>query len=124
MEKYQGIVIFELMFQAVNCEWDQWGSWTLCTKTCGGGVSTRNRVIKVNEAYRGDKCIGEPIETMKCQTQLCSKLFLTIDLPTLSKNSSRGLNVLVLESQTIWETNAGKSAKRKMARAPSFVDMI
>ena len=93
MEKYQGIMIFELIFQAVNCKWDQWGYWSLCTKTCGGGITTRKRVKKVEAAYEGEDCIGETEETKDCQQQLCCKSFATLISQHYIKRFERSISL-------------------------------
>ena len=59
------------IFPAVDCEWGQWSPWDACTKTCGGGVKKRERVIKVKAYHGGEPCVGETKDTEECQTQQC-----------------------------------------------------
>ena len=37
----------------VNCQWGQWGTWTSCTQTCGGGIKTSTRKKQVQNGNGG-----------------------------------------------------------------------
>ncbi|XP_060071250.1 uncharacterized protein LOC132551155 [Ylistrum balloti] len=56
----------------IDGEWATWGSWSACTVTCGGGISTRTRTC-TNPApqYNGADCPGSDTTTMDCNTQVC-----------------------------------------------------
>ena len=41
---------------AVDCEYEQWGSWDACAVTCGGGAQTRSRGIKTWGRHGGLAC--------------------------------------------------------------------
>ena len=57
--------------KSVDCQWDEFGEWSSCSKTCGSGEKLRSR-SKVNEEENGGvPCIGKPIETEVCSTQQC-----------------------------------------------------
>jgi hypothetical protein len=45
--------------------WTQWSQWTTCSKTCGVGTSTRNRVCT------SGNCGGGGFERMDCATTSC-----------------------------------------------------
>ena len=53
----------------VDCEWEDWMDWSLCSQTCGGGVKTRSRKIAVG----GNKCTAETNEEIECGTDPCGK---------------------------------------------------
>jgi len=53
-----------------NCVVGDWGSWTSCGKTCGGGIKARARPIKIHPANGGHACPALS-EEASCQTQAC-----------------------------------------------------
>ena len=55
----------------VDCEWDQWSSWTECDVTCDGGIQMRNRTKSVLALHNGKECVGSNRETRSCNTQEC-----------------------------------------------------
>ena len=55
----------------VDCEWDDFGEWTSCSKTCGGGQQSRSRAIKVEAENGGKECTGSVTDTKLCNTQEC-----------------------------------------------------
>ena len=60
----------------VACEWDEFSSWTTCTKTCGGGTQVRQRQVKVPAQFGGEACEGGQAEQRVCNEQGCpSKYF-------------------------------------------------
>ena len=60
---------------SVNCEYEAWGNWTTCTKSCDGGEQTRQRGIKTAAAYGGAECSGDSKETQSCNTQKCPSMY-------------------------------------------------
>jgi len=56
---------------AVNCEYDDWGNFTTCSKTCDGGTQFRTRGIKLAAAFGGTECSGDTKEEQSCNTQNC-----------------------------------------------------
>ena len=40
----------------MDCQWDEWISWSRCSKPCGGGEQKRSRTIKVHPINEGKKC--------------------------------------------------------------------
>ena len=83
---------------SVDCTWNSWRSWSACDKTCGGGIHTRKRTKKVEEAYGGE-CQGKSTEEQMCSGQNCpgkisTNLFDTTcvlfanEIKTLSLNNS------------------------------------
>lgn len=60
-----------------------WGDWTLCTMTCGGGVTSRDPKITVKAAYGGKTCPG-PV-TAKCYTHDCPSGAMLCSIPLKSR---------------------------------------
>ena len=54
----------------VDCEMSGWSAWSGCSKTCGGGVQTRNRSITKPVQNGGSAC-GPTQEQQSCNTQAC-----------------------------------------------------
>lgn len=55
---------------ATDGGWGEWGPWTECTRTCGGGVQTMDRECN-NPAplNKGRYCLGEKTKIKLCNTQ-------------------------------------------------------
>ena len=60
-----------LIMFVVPCVWDEWGKWSTCSKTCGGGDQTRTRMIKQKEEFLGAPCAGDMSETRSCAIDQC-----------------------------------------------------
>ncbi|KAL3852009.1 hypothetical protein ACJMK2_015698, partial [Sinanodonta woodiana] len=53
--------------------WGDWTTWTTCSKTCNGGVQSRNRDCVFPEGnIRGSDCVGDGEVARICNTHLCS----------------------------------------------------
>ena len=63
----------------VDGEWNSWGQWGDCSKTCGDGQQTRNRTCDNSAAaHGGDPCDSEAFETRQCKVLECpGKLLLS-----------------------------------------------
>ena len=62
----------------VDGGWSDFGSWTECSATCGGGVKTRSRTC-TNPAPEngGADCVGDSVKTEECNSESCfGKLLL------------------------------------------------
>ena len=57
-------------YVSVNCEWERWGAFSSCTKTCGGGTMYRTR-SKSREEEFGGTCTGKSREEKTCNNQDC-----------------------------------------------------
>ena len=59
----------------INGNYGPWSTWTLCSKSCGGGVRSRVRnCTNPAPAFGGMDCsaLGEPQESEPCKTrQIC-----------------------------------------------------
>ena len=56
--------------------WNSWSAWGACTKTCGGGVQTRERTCG-NDKTDGQgnviPCSGQDIEVFRNQQKNCNE---------------------------------------------------
>lgn len=58
----------------VDCVWGEFGEYSACSRTCGGGDRSRSRLIEVAPRNGGKLC--EPLamtEVSKCNTQPCEE---------------------------------------------------
>jgi len=55
----------------VNCEWTEWGNWSDCSRTCGGGKIVRTRQKALEAANGGSECSGGSNETKECNLDGC-----------------------------------------------------
>ena len=56
----------------VDGQWGDWGAWTTCNKSCGGGNKSRER--KCNDPapdHGGSACMGIDQESHPCNPQEC-----------------------------------------------------
>lgn len=56
--------------------WSPWGEWTNCSDICGGGEKTAWRNCTLHPPSPGAErpCIGDPANTVPCNTQKCGEL--------------------------------------------------
>ncbi|GAA6089181.1 adhesion G protein-coupled receptor B1 isoform X1 [Tachysurus ichikawai] len=54
----------------VDGQWQQWSSWSRCTKTCGGGSQQRERVC-YGPLFFGEPCLGDRVEIQPCNEKRC-----------------------------------------------------
>ncbi|KAI0235951.1 Coadhesin [Lamellibrachia satsuma] len=56
----------------VDGQWSDWDPWSGCTKTCGSGTKSRNRLCNDPEPLNGgSNCTGKSEETVDCATWSC-----------------------------------------------------
>ncbi|XP_061173323.1 SCO-spondin-like [Saccostrea echinata] len=56
----------------VNGQWSTWGQYSACTKTCGNGSKTRQRLCSSPAPLNGgNPCYGNNSETDQCNNILC-----------------------------------------------------
>jgi len=56
----------------VDCKMTQFGPWSQCTKSCGGGVQTRSRTIEQAPLHGGMPC-GETVVQRVCGVKSCDE---------------------------------------------------
>ncbi|XP_058247006.1 adhesion G protein-coupled receptor B1 isoform X10 [Hemibagrus wyckioides] len=54
----------------VDGQWQQWSTWSSCTKTCGGGSQQRQRVC-YGPFFAGEPCPGDRVEIQRCNEKRC-----------------------------------------------------
>lgn len=65
-------VILSSFIQRRNGGYDEWSSWTKCTRTCGKGIQTRYRsCTNPSPAHGGRDCsgLGPDKDTKPCETE-------------------------------------------------------
>eukprot|EP00927_Polykrikos_kofoidii_P076982 TRINITY_DN73982_c0_g1_i1.p1 TRINITY_DN73982_c0_g1~~TRINITY_DN73982_c0_g1_i1.p1 ORF type:complete len:2196 (+),score=302.08 TRINITY_DN73982_c0_g1_i1:29-6589(+) len=53
-----------------DCRWMDWGYWSACSTTCGGGLRSRSRGF-TKSSYGGKACSGLQSETDDCASSIC-----------------------------------------------------
>jgi hypothetical protein len=54
-----------------HCEWNGFGGWSNCDKTCGGGTQKRTRSVKKKAERGGNACQGAAEESQACNANPC-----------------------------------------------------
>lgn len=55
---------------AQDVRWSRWGKWTKCTRSCGGGITQRERICNKHRNTT-EKCQGTSVEYSMCNIQDC-----------------------------------------------------
>jgi len=55
----------------VDCEFSDWSTWSPCTKSCGGGFTSRSRSELASARAGGRTCGGSNNEEAVCQAVVC-----------------------------------------------------
>ena len=67
--------------EAVDCVWGEYGEWSTCSATCGGGTKTRTRREASPASTGGALCTGSVTETESCNPDACPGRKILIDVP-------------------------------------------
>ena len=59
---------------SVDCEWNNWHEWEQCSKSCGGGITSRTRNIRQYAQLGGEECVGDAFQTKECNKQDCPSM--------------------------------------------------
>ena len=57
---------------SVDCVWGEYGEWSTCSATCGGGSRTRTRPEATPASNGGAPCTASATETGTCNPNACS----------------------------------------------------
>jgi hypothetical protein len=68
----------------IHCQTNDWGLWTLCSKSCGNGKKVRTRNVAV-EAKFGGKACGTLKQVAACNVEACPVDCLTSDWSDFSQ---------------------------------------
>ena len=75
------------LLNIVNGGFTLWTQWSTCTRTCGGGTTTRQRFCtNPAPANGGLTCaqqqatIGNAVETISCNTQGCPSKYIQVHI--------------------------------------------
>ena len=67
------------MHTIVDGKWTVWRGWSVCTRTCGGGVQGRSRsCTNPPPAFGGAQCTGVNEQTRSCNEEPCPGNEMTI----------------------------------------------
>jgi len=58
---------------AVDCAFSEWGAWTECSTSCGGGWHTQMRRLLTPASLGGKPCEGSTRRTKTCNEQACGE---------------------------------------------------
>jgi len=64
------IPVNKFLAGSVNCEVEDWSSWSECSTTCGDGTRTRERKV-VQEPENGGAACQDREERDSCNTEPC-----------------------------------------------------
>ena len=56
---------------SVDCEMGDWTEWTVCSKSCKGGIKTRSRNVTQQPMHNGLSCSNSD-ESKDCNTKYCA----------------------------------------------------
>ena len=69
------------MFFSVDGEWSDWGAFSKCSKSCGGGIRTSERTCTDPAPQHGGKsCSGVSARSEECNTRSCPGTFPTSNM--------------------------------------------
>lgn len=54
----------------MDCTWSDWGNWTNCNLTCGGGQQMRPR-FEIGPYHGGQPCNGSDEDWRDCNAHFC-----------------------------------------------------
>ena len=105
-------LIYHRWILVVNCDWNEWQSWSGCTVSCGGGLRTKTRTKSVVESI-GGTCTGNDEEQADCNEDDCPIeksikfwFFIIIISPSNhDKSSNKQLLYRIMQSTCIFSSS-------------------
>ncbi|MBU38166.1 MAG: hypothetical protein CMA59_01430, partial [Euryarchaeota archaeon] len=55
----------------IDCVWEDWTGWSVCSESCGPGSRERSRGVSVHNMYGGAACEGKSLESEDCEVEPC-----------------------------------------------------
>ncbi|KAG8439752.1 hypothetical protein GDO86_005793, partial [Hymenochirus boettgeri] len=87
----------------VDGEWGEWGSYSLCSRTCGGGIKTITRECNKPEPSNGGKyCVGRRMKFRSCNTDSCPSGQRDFREEQCSNFNGKHFNINGLTSSVRW----------------------
>ena len=78
--------ILIINLSSVDGAWGRWKNWSMCSTTCGGGISTRGRDCdSPAPANGGLTCQGEDSQNKSCNLGVCPGNIVN-NIPLLALN--------------------------------------
>ena len=100
-------------------EWTNWGEWSACTQTCGGGMTKRSRQCVVPKSRSGKSITDIPKEELPCTGPSTSMLFCNLeDCPP---------SVYEWTPWTVWtecSKKCGNDGQRQRSRECKIVESV
>ncbi|XP_076082631.1 uncharacterized protein LOC143053734 [Mytilus galloprovincialis] len=66
--------IFEYVYTCIKATWDEWSTWSECSKSCGSGIKFRKRQclnqMNTTDGYISE-CEGLGTDSRSCNSELC-----------------------------------------------------
>ncbi|XP_032904626.1 A disintegrin and metalloproteinase with thrombospondin motifs 13 isoform X1 [Amblyraja radiata] len=82
------------MIGAVHGAWSSWSPFSGCSRSCGGGVTSRHRYCNnPRPGFGGRKCEGTDLEAKMCNAQLCQDSQLDFMALQCSETNSQPLEL-------------------------------
>ena len=73
--------------EVVDCVWGEYGEWSTCSATCGGGTRTRTRPEDTPASNGGLPCTGSATVTGPCNSDACPGSKILKSLPNQILNT-------------------------------------
>ena len=70
------ILAITKLFFSVDCEWSNWGNYSICTVTCGNGTQIKTRTKNIEEEH-GGSCPGLSQKDRQCSNVPCPGTYYT-----------------------------------------------
>jgi len=58
---------------ARDCQWSEWSNWGLCSVSCAGGLTSRERSVLAPAIDGGKACVGPSHDERSCNNKVCPK---------------------------------------------------
>lgn len=92
----------------VDGGWGAWGSYSECSRTCGGGVRSRMRACNAPTPENGGKyCIGQRIQYESCNTEACGAGEMDFREQQCAKNNRNNFGIPGIPEDVRWVPKYG-----------------